>query len=50
MSRRYSQNAYLNGSNSQQEVAIFLTMGFVISAFALPLVLARAGSVSISFR
>lgn len=47
MSRRYIQNSYSGvGSNACQEVSIFLTMGFVISAFALPLVLARSSIVS----
>lgn len=48
MSRRMSQNSYSSGSNSQYEVAIFITMGFVISAFALPLVLARTETVSLN--
>lgn len=47
MSRRYVQSSYLGGSNSCQEVSIFITMGFVISAFALPLVLARSSIVSL---
>lgn len=41
--RRYTQDS---GSAACQEVAIFVTMGFVISAFALPIVLARTGVVS----
>lgn len=46
ISRHNSQNSYTTGSNFCQEVPIFLTMGFVISAFALPLVLARSSIVS----
>lgn len=47
MSRRYTQNAYSSGSNACQELSIFITMGFVISAFALPLVLAHKETVSL---
>lgn len=47
MSRRIVSNSFQSGSNSCQEVSIFLTMGFVISAFALPIVLAHSDVVSI---
>lgn len=40
LARRY--NADSSGSSSALEFAIFLTMGIVISSFALPIVLARA--------
>lgn len=46
MSRRIAQNTYSAGANSCQEVSIFITMGFIISAFALPIVLAHSGVVS----
>ncbi|XP_031636942.1 leptin receptor overlapping transcript-like 1 [Contarinia nasturtii] len=42
MARRYTQNSYAAGGTGCHEVSIFVTMGFVISAFALPLVLARS--------
>lgn len=48
ISRRYAQNSYSSGQNTWQEVSIFITMGFVISAFALPIVLARSKVVSVS--
>lgn len=37
-----------NSSNPCMELAIFVTMGFIISSFALPIVLARVETVSIS--
>ncbi|XP_044735944.1 leptin receptor gene-related protein [Chrysoperla carnea] len=40
IARRYNENP--GGSNSTLECAIFITMGIVISAFALVIVLARA--------
>ncbi|KAF4525327.1 hypothetical protein B566_EDAN013188 [Ephemera danica] len=39
ISRRYSESG---SSNACLEFAIFITMGFVVSAFALPIVLARS--------
>ncbi|XP_049821292.1 leptin receptor gene-related protein [Aethina tumida] len=39
ISRKYSEGG---SSNSSLETAIFITMGFIVSAFALPIVLARA--------
>lgn len=45
--RRFSQDSYATSSSSAwQEASIFITMGFVISALALPIVLARTGTVS----
>lgn len=44
-SRRFTQDSF-SGSSPCQELSIFLTMGFVISSFALPIVLARTGTVS----
>lgn len=45
--RRFSQDSYSTSSSSAwQEVSIFITMGFVVSALALPIVLARTGAVS----
>uniref|UniRef100_A0ABD2W986 Leptin receptor overlapping transcript-like 1 n=1 Tax=Trichogramma kaykai TaxID=54128 RepID=A0ABD2W986_9HYME len=40
IARRYSENATSN--NQYMELAIFLTMGCVISSFALPIVLSRS--------
>lgn len=39
MARRYSEQG---SSNACMETAIFITMGIVVSSFALPIVLARA--------
>ncbi|XP_023289146.1 leptin receptor gene-related protein [Orussus abietinus] len=41
LARRYTEDP-ANGSNPCLELAIFFTMGFVISSFALPIVLARS--------
>nr|CAD7396987.1 unnamed protein product [Timema cristinae] len=41
IARRYNENSG-NSSPSVYEVAIFITMGFVVSSFALPIVLSRA--------
>ncbi|XP_046662167.1 leptin receptor gene-related protein-like isoform X2 [Homalodisca vitripennis] len=43
LARRYTEHT--GSSNSSIELAIFLTMGFVVSSFALPIVLARAPAV-----
>uniref|UniRef100_A0A1B6DPA8 Leptin receptor gene-related protein n=1 Tax=Clastoptera arizonana TaxID=38151 RepID=A0A1B6DPA8_9HEMI len=40
MARRYTEHT--GASTSSIELAIFITMGFVVSSFGLPLVLARA--------
>lgn len=41
IARRYNEHYGVSGS-SAYELAIFITMGFVISSFALPIVLARS--------
>lgn len=41
IARRYTDD-YGNNSNPCLELAIFITMGFVVSSFALPIVLARS--------
>jgi len=41
LSRRYNSMGGAGTSNSCQELAIFLTIGMVISSFALPIVLTR---------
>ncbi|XP_054278516.1 leptin receptor gene-related protein isoform X2 [Macrosteles quadrilineatus] len=40
LARRYTEHT--GSSNSSIELAIFITMGFVVSSFALPMVLARS--------
>jgi len=42
LARRYSSSSGMGPSNACQELAVFLTMGIIISAFGLPIVLARA--------
>lgn len=41
IARRYTDDSGSN-SNPCLELAIFITMGFVVSSFALPIVLARS--------
>jgi len=41
LARRYSENTG-SPSSAYLELAIFVTMGFVVSSFALPIVLARS--------
>ncbi|XP_034948773.1 leptin receptor overlapping transcript-like 1 [Chelonus insularis] len=41
IARRYTEDS-VNSSNSCLELAIFITMGIVVSSFALPIVLARS--------
>jgi len=41
LSRRYSASG-MGPSNPCQELAVFLTMGIVVSAFGLPIILARS--------
>lgn len=43
VARRYNEHS--TGSNACLENAIFITMGLVVSSFALPIVLARAGQI-----
>ncbi|XP_049815816.1 leptin receptor gene-related protein isoform X2 [Schistocerca nitens] len=43
IARRYNENSGAS-STSAYELAIFVTMGFVVSSFALPIVLARSPS------
>jgi len=43
IARRYTDDSG-SGSNPCLELAIFITMGFVVSSFALPIVLARSPS------
>ncbi|RZF38986.1 hypothetical protein LSTR_LSTR003729 [Laodelphax striatellus] len=42
VARRYTEQT--GASSSNMDLAIFITMGFVVSSFALPIVLARAPS------
>jgi hypothetical protein len=41
IARRYTENSG-SSSTAAYELAIFITMGFVVSSFALPIVLARS--------
>ncbi|KAK9891235.1 hypothetical protein WA026_013548 [Henosepilachna vigintioctopunctata] len=43
ISRRYSDGS--GGSNPCMEAAVFLTMGILVSSFALPIVLARIAAI-----
>ncbi|KAK2725338.1 leptin receptor gene-related protein-like isoform X2 [Artemia franciscana] len=43
VSKRYSDG--MSSTNSCQELALFITTGIVVSAFALPIVLARVGGI-----
>jgi len=45
LSKRYNSSG-MGPSNPCQELAVFLTMGIVISAFGLPIVLARSPAAS----
>lgn len=48
IARRHTDGT--GGTNSAcMEAAIFITMGFIVSSFALPIVLARAGAVCTYF-
>jgi hypothetical protein len=49
LSRRYNSSG-MGPSNPCQELAVFLTTGIVISAFALPIVLARSPSADPTVR
>lgn len=46
IARRYNDNP--GSSNATLECAIFITMGVVVSAFALPIVFARTDIVSMN--
>jgi hypothetical protein len=41
IARRYTENSGSSGT-AAYELAMFITMGFVVSSFALPIVLARS--------
>lgn len=43
--RRFEQGSF-SGTSPCLELSIFITMGLVVSSFALPIVLARAATVS----
>ena len=43
LARRYQDD--VGASNACKEVALFLTAGIVVSAYGLPLILARSGDV-----
>lgn len=45
--RRFDQDS-MSGTSPCLELAIFVTMGFVVSSYALPIVLARTAAVNIS--
>lgn len=45
IARRYHERA--GTTNASMDIAIFITMGIVVSSFALPIILARVGVVSI---
>lgn len=47
LARRYQDD--VGSSNACKELALFLTTGIVISAFGLPIVLARSGGPVVSF-
>ncbi|KAK7791027.1 hypothetical protein R5R35_013434 [Gryllus longicercus] len=44
IARRYNENVGSNGTGPY-ELAIFITMGFVVSSFGLPIILARSNVV-----
>lgn len=47
MARRYNSSG-MGPSNSCQELAVFLTMGILISAFGFPIILARREVIATS--
>jgi len=42
--KRY--NDYSGSGNANMELAVFITMGIVVSSFALPIIMARVKAVS----
>lgn len=42
--KRY--NDYSGSGNANMDLAVFITMGIVVSSFALPIILARVNAVS----